>query len=113
MKRWILSKLVTPTRVRRVVAGVLSWLIYTAIAKGTWDAVRAVAAWMRKLADFVESWSTAGLPEEKDRLLYDLVSGAITDEAVDKLLDRVAAMRAAQCTAAAAATEEGNAPVQE
>lgn len=94
MKRWILSKIITPARVRRIVAGVLSWLIYMAIEKGTWDAVRAVAAWMRKLADFIESWSTAGLPEEKDRLLSDLVSDAITDEAVDRLVDRVAAMRA-------------------
>ena len=93
MKKWILSKIVTPTRVRKVVAGVLSWLIYTAVAKGAWDVVRSVARWMRKLADFIESWSATELPSDKDHMLYDLVADAITDEAVDLLVERVAAMR--------------------
>lgn len=96
MKKWLLSKLVTPTRVRKIVASVVSWLIYGAIARGIWDSVLDVARWMRHLADFIESWDKADLPVDKDKIISELVSKAITDEAVDKLLERVAAMRAEQ-----------------
>lgn len=94
MKKWILSKIITPKRVRKIVASVISWLIYRAIVRGTWDIVLEVARWMRKLADFIEGWNVAELPADKDKLVADLVGDAITDEAVDKLLEHVAAMRA-------------------
>lgn len=94
MKKWIISWFVTPTRVRKIVASVVSWLIYRAIVRGTWDTVLAVAHWMRRLADFLESWDAAGLPADKDKLIADLVGTAITDEAVDKLIEHVAAMKA-------------------
>ena len=96
MKKWILSWFVTPKRVRKVVASVVSWLIYRAIVRGTWDIVLEVARWMRRLADFIEGWDAATLPADKDKLIADLVGAAITDEAIDKLLERVAAMKAEQ-----------------
>lgn len=101
MKKWILSKIVTPKRVRKIVASVISWLIYRAIVRGTWDIVLEVARWMRKLADFIEGWNVAELPADKDKLIADLVGEAITDEAVDKLLEHVAAMRAEYVAACA------------
>jgi hypothetical protein len=94
VKKWVLSWFVTPKRVRKVVAGVVSWLIYRAIVRGTWDMVLEVARWMRRLADFLESWDAADLPADKDKLIADLVGSAITDEAVDKLVERIAAMKA-------------------
>lgn len=94
MKKWVLSWFVTPARVRKIVASVVSWLIYRAIVRGTWDTVLVVARWMRRLADFLESWDATDLPADKDKLIADLVGTAITDEAVDKLLERVAAMKA-------------------
>ena len=94
MKKWILSLILTPKRVRKVVANVVSWLIYYSTAKGTWNTVLSCAAWLRRLADFIESWDRADFPEDKDRLIADLVSEAITDEAVDRLVERVAAMKA-------------------
>lgn len=99
MKKWVLSWFVTPKRVRKVVAGVVSWLIYRAIARGTWGVVLEVARWMRRLADFIEQWDVADLPADKDKLIADLVGSAITDEAVDKLLERVAAMKAERLAA--------------
>ena len=96
MKKWLLSKLVTPKRVRKIVASVVSWLIYGAIARGIWDSVLDVAKWMRHLADFIESWDKADLPEDKDKIISELVSRAITDEAIDRLLERVVAMKAEQ-----------------
>jgi hypothetical protein len=113
VKKWLLSKIVTPSRVRRLVAAALSWLIYWCMARGAWDAVSAATAWIRRLADFIDSWNATSLPEEKDRLVADLVARAVTDEAVDRLVERVAAMKAEQCTIAVVVTEEGNAPVQE
>lgn len=94
MKKWIISWFVTPTRVRKIVASVVSWLIYRAIVRGAWDTVLAAARWMRRLADFLESWDAADLPADKDKLIADLVGTAITDEAVDKLIEHVAAMKA-------------------
>jgi len=93
MKRWILSKLVTPKRVRKVIASVLSWLIYKCIVKGTWDVIATFPSWLRKIADFIENWNATELPKDKDKLIADLVADAVTDEAVDKLLDSVTAMR--------------------
>jgi hypothetical protein len=94
VKKWVLSWFVTPTRVRKIVASVVSWLIYRAIVRGTWDTVLSVARWMRRLADFLESWDATDLPAAKDKLIADLVGSAITDESVDKLIERVAAMKA-------------------
>ena len=94
MKKWLLSLFLTPKRVRKVVANVISWLIYQSIAKGAWGTVLSCTAWLRKLADFIESWNATVLPKDKDQLISDLVAEAITDEAVDKLLERVAAMEA-------------------
>ena len=105
MKRWLLSWLITPTRVRKIVAGVVSWLIYRAIVRGTWDVVLEVGRWMRRLGSCIESWDAADLQADKDKIIADLVSEAITDEAVDKLLERVAAMRAERLAKAAAAKE--------
>lgn len=105
MKKWILSKIITPKRVRKIVASVISWLIYRAIVRGTWDIVLEVARWMRKLADFIEGWNVAELPADKDKLIADLVGEAITDEAVDKLLEHVAAMRAEYVPSPAALPE--------
>lgn len=96
MKKWLLSKLVTPKRVRKIVASVVSWLIYGAIARGIWDSVLDVAKWMRHFADFIESWDKADLPEDKDKIISELVSRAITDEAIDMLLEKVVAMKAEQ-----------------
>lgn len=93
MKRWLLSKLITPTRARRLIAGVLSWLIYRCMARGAWDALSAMTAWLRKIADFIDGWNETDLPEEKDRLIADLVAEAVTDEMVDKLVDTVSAMK--------------------
>ena len=110
MKRWLISKFITPKRVRSAVACFISWLMHYAIAKGTWSSVLDVARWMRKLASFIESWDASDLPADKDRLLADLVGEAITDEAVDKLVDCVSAMKAeaAKQSAGTIAPASGN-----
>lgn len=96
MKKWLLSLFVTPKRVRSIVVIAVSCLIYKAVDSGVWDSVLSVSRWMRRLADFIEDWNGSNLPADRDRLLADLVAGAITDEAVDRLLERVAAFRAEQ-----------------
>ena len=94
MKRWILSKIITPKRARKLIASVLSWLIYRCIVNGAWDALSATTKWLRKLADFIDGWNSTDLPAEKDKLIADLVADAVTDEMVDKLVDTVAALEA-------------------
>lgn len=100
MKRWLISRLVTPGRVRRLIALALSWLIAKCVAGGTWDAVSTFPSWLRRLADFIERWNLVDAADERERLLADLVADAVTDEQVDRLIDEVAAMesRAASCT---------------
>lgn len=95
MKRWILSKIITPKRARKLIAGVLSWLIYRCIVRGAWDVLSATTVWLRKLADFIDSWNETELPAEKDRLIADLVADAVTDELVDRLVDTVSALQVA------------------
>jgi len=93
MKRWFLSKVITPERARKMIACALSWLIYHCIMRGAWDVMTAMSVWLRKIADFIDSWNSAELPAEKDRLIADLVADAVTDELVDRLVDTVAALR--------------------
>lgn len=96
MKKWLLSKVITPTRARRIIACALSWLIYRCMVRGTWDALSSITVWLRKLADFIDNWNSTDLPAEKDRLIADLVSEAVTDEMVGRLVDTVSAMQAEQ-----------------
>lgn len=100
MKRWLVSRLVTPGRVRRLIALALSWLIGKCVVSGAWDAVSTFPSWLRRLADFIERWNLVDAPDERERLLADLVADAVTDEQVDRLIDEVAAMEAhvASCT---------------
>lgn len=93
MKRWILSKIITPKRARKLIASVLSWLIYRCIVNGAWDALSATTKWLRKLADFIDGWNSTDMPAEKDKLIVDLVADAVTDEMVDRLVDTVAALK--------------------
>lgn len=94
LKRWLLSKVITPARVRKIIASALSWLICRCIMNGAWDALSATTAWLRKLADFIDGWNSTDLPAEKDKLIADLVADAVTDDLVDKLVDTVAALEA-------------------
>lgn len=94
IKRFFLSLLVTPERVRKVIAHVLAWLIHWCVDRGAWDAVSTFPKWLRKLADFIEQWNNTELPAEQDYLLADLVADAVTDEDVDSLLGTVSAMAA-------------------
>ncbi len=94
MKRWLISKLVTPRRTRKLIALALSWLISKCVASGAWDAVSAFPSWLRRLADFIEQWDTVSAPDTREQLLADLVADAVTDEQVDRLIDVVSAMKA-------------------
>ena len=93
MKRWFISKIITPERARRMIACALSWLIYRCIVRGTWDVLTAMSAWLRKIADFIDAWNETELPAEKDRLIADLVADAVTDDMVDRLVDTVAELQ--------------------
>jgi hypothetical protein len=93
MKRWFLSKVITPERARKLIACALSWLIYRCMVRGTWDAISATTAWLRKIADFVDSWNSIELPAEKDRLIADLVADAVTDDLVNRLVDTVSELQ--------------------
>lgn len=93
MKRWILSKIITPARARKCIASVLSWLIYRCIVNGAWDALSSTTRWLRRIADFIDGWNETDLPAEKDKMIADLVADAVTDEMVDRLVDTVAALR--------------------
>lgn len=94
LKRWLLSKVITPGRVRKIIAAALSWLMGYCIVRGTWESISATTAWLRRIADFVDRWNETELPADKDKLIADLVADAVTDDMVDKLVDTVSAMRA-------------------
>ena len=94
IKRWLLSKLITPSRVRRIIASALSWLMGYCIVHGAWESISATTAWLRRIADFVDRWNETELPADKDRLIADLVADAVTDDMVDRLVDTVSAMKA-------------------
>ena len=96
MKKWLISKVITPTRARRIIACALSWLIYRCMARGTWDALSSIAAWLRKLADFVDNWNSTDLPAEKDGPIAERGAEAVTDEMVGRLVDTVSAVQAEQ-----------------
>ena len=96
MKRWILSKLITPKRARRMIACAVSWLMFHCMARGAWDVLSATTAWLRRLADFIDAWNATELPADKDRLIADLVAGAVTDEMVGRLVDTVSALQVQQ-----------------
>lgn len=92
MKQWFISLLITPKRVRKLIACVISWLLHKCIQSGAWDVVSEFPIWLRKLAAFIDKWNAVELPEDKDKLIADLVADAVTDDAVDTLIERVAAL---------------------
>lgn len=92
MKRLILSWILTPKRARKIIANVISCLLYRCMVKGAWDVVSALPKWLRKIADFIDRWNETELTEDKDRLITELVGDAITDEAVDRLVDVVSSL---------------------
>ncbi len=94
VKRWLVSKVVTPRRVRKLIALALSWLIAKCVASGAWDAISTFPSWLRRLATFIEEWDSTHAADSREQLLADLVADALTDEQVDGLIDRVAAMKA-------------------
>lgn len=94
IRRLFLKIAVTPSRTRRLIAGLISWFLQWATASKAWDAVSLLPKWLRRLADFIECWNAADLPEDKDRLIAELVKYAITDEAVGRLIDTIAGFEA-------------------
>lgn len=96
MKKWIKTKLigllVTPDRVRRLIAAGISWFMSWCCMQEAWEAVSALPKWLRKLADLIDSWNGTELSPIKDELVADLVKEAITDEQVDLLVDRISSM---------------------
>lgn len=94
MKRWLISKVVTPRRARKLIALALSWVISKCIVSGTWDSVSTFPSWLRRLADFIDEWNSTQAPDSREQLLADLVADAVTDEQVDRLIDTITAMEA-------------------
>lgn len=92
MKRWFISLVVTPTRVRKVIATAVSWFLQKCLRQRAWDVVAALPVWLRRIADFIDCWNAAELPADKDALVADLVKNALTDEAVDRLVDEITAL---------------------
>lgn len=93
IRRFLLKLAVTPDRVRTLVARILSWFLLWATETKAWDAVSLLPKWLRRLADFIECWNAAELPADRDRLVSDLTRYAVTDEAVDRLIDTVVGLR--------------------
>ena len=92
-KRLLLRLIVTPDRVRKVIVHVLAAFMQWATDTKAWNSISALPRWLRRLADFIDSWNMAELPESQDILLSELVRYAVTDEAVDKLIDAVVGMK--------------------
>ena len=95
MKKLLISWLVTPKRVRKLIAKAVSWFLYRCMIKGAWDVISTFPRWLRRLADFIDQWNATELPEDKDRLITELVVDAITDEDIDKLLAQLTAVKQA------------------
>lgn len=94
MKRLLLRLIVRPDRVRKLIARTVSAFMQWAADTRAWDAVSALPRWLRRLADFIDGWNAAELPADKDRLISELVRYAITDEAVDRLMETVVGLEA-------------------
>lgn len=94
LRRLFLGLAVTPARVRRIIAGVVSWFLQWATTSKAWDAVSLMPRWLRRLADFIDCWNAAELPEDKDALIAELVRYAVTDEGVERLIDAIAGFEA-------------------
>lgn len=94
IRRFFLKVAVTPERTRRIVGGTISAFLQWAIETKAWDAVSRLPKWLRSLADFIDRFNESELPEERDRLIAELVKYAITDEAVGRLIDTIAGFEA-------------------
>lgn len=94
IRRFLLRLAVTPERARSLIARVLSLFLAWATETRAWDAVSLLPRWLRRLADFIDCWNAAELPADKDRLISELVKYAVTDAAVDRLIDTVVGLRA-------------------
>lgn len=94
IRRFVLKMVVTPARVRRIIAGAVSWFLQWATASKAWDAVSLLPKWLRRLADFIECWNATDLPEDRDALIAWLVRYAVTDAGVDRLIDTIAGFEA-------------------
>lgn len=92
IKKFFLRILITPDRARRLIARIVSGLLLRAREHEAWDSVKAFPRWLRRLADFIDRYSVAEIPEEQDELVAELVRDAVTDAMVDRLLERVSAL---------------------
>lgn len=92
MKRLLISWIVTPERVRKLVCRAVSWLMSYCMVSGAWDTITSFSKWLRRVADFIDKWNDTELPDGKDALIADTVSDAISDERVNTLIDIVSAM---------------------
>ena len=92
IRRFLLLRTVTPERVRALVVRVISWFLQWATAKKAWGSVSQLPKWLRLLADFIDHWNATTIPENKDRLIADLVKKALTDEGVGRLIDEIAVL---------------------
>lgn len=94
IRRFFVRIAVTPERTRRVVARSLSLFLQWAMESKAWETVSLLPKWLRRLADFIECWNEASIQEDRDRLLAELVRYAVTDEAVERLIDTVVGLEA-------------------
>lgn len=92
MKRFLIGLIITPKRARKIVARAISAVLQRVLRDKTWFVAGDLATWLRKLADFIDRWNVAELPADKDKIIAELVGSALTDEAVDHLIDEVAAL---------------------
>ena len=97
-KRWVVSLVITPDRVRKAVAFLVSWLLVRVSATRTWDSVSSFTCWLHRMADFLDKWNATDLPDDKDRLVADLVKRALTDDDVSRLIDMVTSIELKQAT---------------
>lgn len=115
VKRFLLRMLITPARARGLVVRVVSAVMLKAKAHDTWDMVSSFSAWLRKIADFLDRYNAAELPGAQDEVIADLVRSAITDDMVDRLIERVSALDTSVSPVVVNDNniQESNAPVQE
>lgn len=92
IRRFLLKLAVTPKRVRSLIARAISLFLRWATETKAWDAVSQLPKWLRLLADFIDCWNETELPENKDRLIAEMVKRALTDEGVGRLIDEIAAL---------------------
>ena len=92
IRRCLLKLTVTPQRVRSVIARAISLFLRWATETKAWGSVSQLPKWLRLLADFIDRWNATTIPENKDRLIADLVKKALTDEGVGRLIDEIAVL---------------------